>query len=192
MALLLKKSAPPSMWNTEMASGALIGTAITPIIGTAIGAYVGGAMGKARMEREYDVGKDVHNPTAWNKEAVLGSMLGLLGGSIAAIGTFFIGAAIGTMLGGPPTGIAAGYITAAATSLGGGIVGGLIGGASGKRDMEKDYQTALMLEQQRAMMQDVDKAKSNEYVLAQAEGKSATHFQEMVGAGRSNEPQVQR
>ena len=115
----------PTVFNKEMAIGALIGFG-------PIGMIVGGLVGKARMNSEKNNGKMVGEPSAWNKDTILG---GLLGG--------LAGAAVLALVAGTGFGLAAGM----AAYLGGMAAGGFIGGQHGKGVQQAEYYKAIDQEQ---------------------------------------------
>ena len=114
----------PTMFNKEMAIGALMGFG-------PLGMIVGGLIGKSRMRSEKLNGKMVGEPSAWNKDTILGGLLG----SIAGVAILAV-----TMT----TGVG---VAAVAASIGGMLLGGYIGGQHGKGVQEAEYYKAIDQEQ---------------------------------------------
>ena len=125
----------PTFINKEAALGALIGLLIPfPIVGSIVGAAIGASAGKTRMEREFNEGKIVKEPTAWNMKAAIGALAGHAAGVFAATGIALIaGISLCT-----PVGLA----IAGACVLTGTIIGGLKGGEYGKNEMKREYADA--------------------------------------------------
>ena len=75
----LKVYDEPTVFNKEMAIGLFLAGPI--------GAIIGGFVGKSRMKNELQYGKTVGEPTAWNKDTLLGGLMGnALGGlAVAAV-----------------------------------------------------------------------------------------------------------
>lgn len=130
--LTLKTQNQPTVFNKEM----VIGTFLVPI--PIIGSVIGGMVGKRRMEQENVSGKTVSNdPSRINKDAVLGGLLGLIGGSIAS--NVLVAAAV--MITGAPVGAAIGA-AAVATWAAGGLIGAAIGSNHGVKQELHEFKTA--------------------------------------------------
>lgn len=195
--LTLKTNAAPTYFNKEAAIGTLAGfigggllniplTMMTgiPGLGSAIailgGAAVGGSVGKSRMEHELAHGKEVGEPTRWNKDAAIGGMLGWLGGAVAALGVLLVGG-LGSVITSGATampevagvGLLATAVGALASPFIGAAVGTYIGGGMGKSQMEKDFQQAQI---EQAVSQKIEQGKmlSLAQEVEQQQGKGHT------------------
>ncbi|MGE0753555.1 MAG: hypothetical protein AB7L92_00160 [Alphaproteobacteria bacterium] len=122
----------PTIFNKEMAVGAILASLIPvpifPASVIAIGgaSLVGGLIGRERMKNEYRVGKEVSSePSFFRKDTIIGGFIGAAVGLVAAI---FAGAALGgtAMALGATAATAMGIAGAAliATPLLGAVIGG--------------------------------------------------------------------
>lgn len=190
MALLIKKDTPPSMLNAEMATGSWVGnilgafagallatttggaTAIA-LAGTAIGAYLGGSSGYARMQKEASTGKEVGEPSLFNREsfAYFAGTSVILGLAAKAL-LYTVGPA--TL---EPIAFTVGIATFAAK-----VVAPIIGAFVGKNRMANELEEAKLQELQRT--QDLVRAVSHQQAPEHETAKSPTHFRDMV-AGRA-------
>lgn len=85
------------------AKGAAIGTVLNPgmgtIIGTAIGGVAGSIGGRKEMAQDYARGyKEVKNPTFFNKELLIGAVVGSFIAGTGGLGAFALG--VGSMVAG--------------------------------------------------------------------------------------------
>ncbi|MEK6746563.1 MAG: hypothetical protein ABL867_02545 [Rickettsiales bacterium] len=146
--LILSTNKKPTMFNQEMAIGFLI----NPIIGT----IVGGIIGKKRMEHELAEGKIVREPTAVNKSALLGGLIGAAvagvinaGIMMATIATETIStsgivtAAMIPAAATATTSIAALLLPALAIAATAITIGSYIGGQMGKKTQAAEYAQAV-------------------------------------------------
>ncbi len=133
--LILRTNEEPTFFNKEAAIGF-----IAPV---PFGTIVGAVIGKKRMEREQANGKLVGEPSTFNKDALLGGLLGwMVGGGVAAL----------ALTSTAPAAIA----IAVTAALGSTALGATIGGKQGKETQEKEY--ALAVAQQRE--QQIEKSPS--------------------------------
>lgn len=154
--LRVESRVEPTFWNRNITLGASIGLLsgllFPPIGGIALlaGGIIGGFMGKARMEREAENGKDVKPPTFWNRSVINGAALGDIAAGMIGVAVV-IGSAIASIPTGATPAVAhAAMQTAVQSSMGwvalGGVAGitagGIIGGYMGKGRMEKEYKSA--------------------------------------------------
>jgi hypothetical protein len=164
--LRLDKPQKPSIFNRDMLIGLFAGALIPSMfIGAIAGALIGGFMGKSRIEKENQHGKDAHPPSFWNKKTVIGGLAGfhvgaLIAGAIAISAIAIVGipiAAIGTVGGVAAmglTGAQAGTLALAGLAsivsiVGGTVAGTFMGGKVGKTEMTEEYQQALVQQTER-------------------------------------------
>ena len=178
--LTLKTNNTPTIFNKDMALGALIGLSI-PLIGLIagpIGAVVGGFIGKRRIEEENSTGKRVGEPSFWNKDTAIGGLSGwaiggLVGVSIAlAIITPAIFAAHAAH-----TIVAPGIIFAAravgiASSATGIAIGTYLGGKAGEKRQAAEYEEAKQQTIVRGLSQNVSPEVGQAVEYAMAHNKS--------------------
>ena len=142
--LTLKVTAEPTIFNKE----ALIGF-FTPL--AFIGAIIGGFIGKNRMEEEKSAGKIVTDkPSFWNKDTLLG---GLIGGWVGALVAFVARgviagpaiaelAATGVVTGANAPLLVTALAVSAVISLGSITLGAYLGGKSGQAHQVQEYEAA--------------------------------------------------
>lgn len=131
--LILRKDDKPTYFNKEMA----IGFFINPVIGT----IVGGIIGKKRMEHEFTEGKIVRKPSAVNKSALLGGLIGANAGALVSMAVL-----MATTTAVSAAGIAAvgGLLPIAAIAMPAAIIiGAFIGGKKGKETQQNEYALAI-------------------------------------------------
>jgi hypothetical protein len=132
-----------------MAIGGLLGSLFGPIFGTAAGMMIGGFIGKNRMEVETTQGRKVSDtPSFWNKDTLLGGLIGLVSGGLVGMVIAAAGIAIAAS-GGPIAGLslaAAGLLAGTAVAT---FAGAVIGGKHGQKRLLDDYRQAALQEQQR-------------------------------------------
>lgn len=161
--LILHTDKKPTMFNKNMAIGLLL--APLPIAGVLplltvttalIAGTIGGIIGKFRMKRELEEGKEVREPSAFNKSALIG---GLIGGKIAGVINFGMMATAAEAISMPEVGamtvamipaavtaatsIASILLPALAIAVTAVAIGAFIGGRIGKKQQEKEYAEAL-------------------------------------------------
>ena len=127
----------PTAWNKSAAVGAIAGGLVFPVVGHIAGAVIGGQMQKEKMQKELASGHVVEEPTALNKDAIIGGFIGSIAGGLLGAAVFF-GAAAAT--GGVVPVVA--LLAATALSVGGTILGAMQGGKQGKEAMEQEYAAA--------------------------------------------------
>jgi hypothetical protein len=148
--LILRTNEEPTFFNKEAVIGFL---AVPPL-----GAIVGGMIGKNRMEKEKTNGKIVSEPSAFNKNALLGGLLGWAVGGLVASIAITPALATGTLS------LAALGVTAASV-FAVAALGATIGGKQGKAVQEKEYMLAVaqQREQQIEKTPSVAKSTTHEY-----------------------------
>jgi len=141
----------PSLFNKDMLLGGLLGLLI-PIPGAAlitapIGGILGGLIGKNRLAKENREGKTVGEPSFWNKDTLIGGLIGLALAGIAAfsVGLIGAGATVVTAAAAPaaaPVVLGLGVGAVGAALFGVPILGAYIGGKIGKKRQEREYDEA--------------------------------------------------
>jgi hypothetical protein len=186
--LTLRKNETPTVFNKEMAIGIVTGLMVLPhaLFFAAIGGIIGGIMGKSRMQKEQMQGKTVSDsPSFWNKNTLLGGMLGSNLGLLIGVGISM--AIIGVTAGaGTPVAaaIAAGETATAkillakiapavigtmlTSWLGGTAIGAWIGGKHGQSVEREEFahaaaQQQMSQEKSRAPAQEVERSASPAY-----------------------------
>lgn len=158
--MTLKTDHKPSIFNKDMLLGGLLGlaatifvpgsTAVAAIAAGAIavgGAVIGGVIGKKRLEDENKFGKKVGEPSFWNKDTLIGGLIGFMGAGLAAVATGII-AIGGTVAAGAAAPAAApvvaglGLAAVGAAAIGSPILGAYIGGNIGKRRQARELEEA--------------------------------------------------
>jgi hypothetical protein len=178
----------------------VIGTLLFPIVGTVIGAY----MGKNRMEHEREHGKEITDPTIFNKDMILGGLLaptvtGLVGVAITialtaltvASGGDFSSVAQAEAAINATTGVAAaGMAITQMATLAAFPIGALLGGWSGQSDMESEKSQAISQLQSYAMSQHFGKSQQPE--LAQEADRPSRKFTTMIEQQRMAKAQMSK
>lgn len=168
--LRLNVTEKPTYWNKEAA----IGTLLAFPIGTVIGAIIG----KDRMQHELDHGKEIKEPTAFNKDMVIG---GLLAPIVTGIAGFALSAIAGIItLAVTSNPIAAATVTTSGNLLSGVAllgsipIGGYLWGMDGKETMQKEKDQAISQLQNFAMSQHFSKAQAQDMApeIEQTQGKN--------------------
>ncbi|MDX2073452.1 MAG: hypothetical protein SFX19_03695 [Alphaproteobacteria bacterium] len=168
--LILKTNQTPTYFNKDAAIGLLI-----PGIGI-IGAVVGAFIGKDRMEKEAAVGKPVGEPTFWNKDALLGGLLGQALGAIAMLAV--VAAAPFMPVIAPAVAEGAGLLLAAG-GLAGLVTGVFLGGDAGKERMLQEYTMAAVQSHEQAGR---SHAQEPQQAMAEEKGHTKNHAQEIIAA----------
>lgn len=154
--LVIQTHHNPSLFNKDMLLGGLIGLVASAFIpgGGALGAVftggsavVGGLIGRARQNHENMHGKPVSEPSVFNKDMLIGGLIGLtLAGFVAAIaGTMALGGIFTAAAVAPAaTPLVAGVGLAATLAAGAlsPVIGGYIGGRMGKSQQEAELDVA--------------------------------------------------
>lgn len=146
--MILPVTEMPTIFNKEMAIGAVAGS-LFPVVGTFLGGLIGGVFGKQRMNQELQTGRIMDPPSYWNKELLIGSVIG--GPAAAAMastavlayslaGGFAAYSAVGLagVLGGSLLGIGA-------IGLAGIVAGAMIGSRMGYKQDAADYERCLQI-----------------------------------------------
>lgn len=155
--------------------GATIGLIAGSGIGTLAGGVYGGLRGKEQMQRDLENGKEVREPTFWNKSIFTGLFIA------SAIG-YALETAIVT------AGFALGETGASAANVIGTLVGGIApifgavqGGLVGKETMRQEYNQALALkEQERITATARTQEASLTYSLQPQQGHAANPYKNSV------------
>src|SRR5437763_1367640 len=92
-ALRLKTNHNPSIFNKDMFLGGLLGSLIAPGWGAIVGGAIGGLFGKNRQEKENREGKLVSEPSFWNKDTLIGGIVGNAIGAVAGLAILVAGGA---------------------------------------------------------------------------------------------------
>lgn len=141
--LRLKTNHNPSIFNKDMLLGGLLGALVPAslpggfVLTTAAiigGALTGGAIGRHTQEVENREGKRVGEPSFWNKDTLLGGLIGNTIGAAVGVAAFFTIAAAGAPL--------VGAAVLAASWIGGATLGTMIGGKSGKSRQAAEFEMA--------------------------------------------------
>lgn len=148
----------PTLFNEDMLLGGLLGAITLGVAGIGIGAaimaggaLIGGFIGKRQIVKENHIGKKVGQPNFWNKDALLGGLLGNVIGLMA--GTALLAAAMGVGVGDVLAGalpqaeamqgsMLAGMSGLLASWIGGISLGTWLGGKRGEWHMTKEYHEA--------------------------------------------------
>lgn len=136
--LVLKVTDEPTYFNKEAAIG-------LPIL-FPIGLIVGAMMGKDRMEKERVNGRVIEEPTVFNKDMMLGGVIGSIGAAAVTVIGLAIAVFAGSMTG--PAALAVVGIASSVASAMGMVTGGMIGGDYGKESMQQDYIQASLQAQE--------------------------------------------
>lgn len=142
---LLNKSAAIGALSCGLAASVIPGAQPLALaaVAAAAGAGVGGAVGKNRMEREQEEGVAAKPPSMWNRDALLGGLLGLAAARILTFGALSLASTlsvegIGAVVASTPViAIVATTVTLAMT------VGLYLGGRYGKKCAESEYETQM-------------------------------------------------
>gem|GEM_PF-4782513 len=156
--LTLKTNTTPSYFNKDTALGGMLGLVVGGLalnlfipggglIAAAAGAVVGGMMGKKRQEHENAHGKQVGEPSFWNKDTVIGGLIGIALAGVAALATGLvaIGGTAAVAAAAPaaaPVVAGLGLLAMAAAVVGAPILGTYIGGRMGKKRQERELEEA--------------------------------------------------
>lgn len=134
--LRYKSDKEPTFLNAE----AIIGL-MSPL--SIVGGIIGGWLGQERMERERTEGKIVSSePSSWNREALIG---GMIGADIGVIGGYILGimAAAATELVAAATfANPVGWAVGIAVALGATAVGSYMGADVGEKRQVREYEEA--------------------------------------------------
>lgn len=125
-------SFPAMLATTAIGYAAMIGVGL-----------IDGGFGKKQMERESQTGKEVSEPSFWNK----GIFRGLFVGGLIGTGAMFA-SAIPAALGAAPAVAISAVGLGLLTSLVASVWGGIAGGFQGKAKMQEEYNQALALREQ--------------------------------------------
>jgi len=185
--LTLKTNASPTIFNKDMLLGGLAAAALTGLTGGTVllgaaivggGALVGGFLGEKRMEREATIGKKVGEPSFWNKDTLIGGLLGSVIGSpvlgaIAGIAALAIGVA--TAGAATPLVVGAAAIAGLAGVVAAPVIGAYVGGRMGETRMANELQDA----RQQNIVNDLSKSspavsQAVEYAMANDKTKNWT------------------
>lgn len=123
--------------------GSMLATSAIGIASSLIGGLIGGSTEKQKMEKELVSGKEVKEPTFWNK----GIFKGLFVADVITTVSMFAGYAPAA-LGASPGLAAAGILGALGVAVVASGIGFFKGGFDGKAQMKKDYDLALALKEQ--------------------------------------------
>ena len=180
--LRLKTDQTPTIFNKDMAVGALLGNilgralcmtlgggpasiAFSGLVSAVSSAYFSGQAGKRQMELDNEFGKAIHKPKFWNKDALLG---GLIGSVVAGFGLRAM------LLLGTST-IVPGMAVAAITLTFASIIGGVIvGGNAGKRHMEQELMQAMQQDHGKSHSMSPSRAMEPELSAEQSRASSYT------------------
>ena len=199
--LVLRQDDTPTIFNKHMAIGALLGNIAGGILGGmaggAYGSYAGRLLGsaivgliagvkhKTEMEHDLNEGKIVSKPTSWNKDTLLGGLIGWM------IGGALIGFAAAALVSSGVTITAAVATSAVAASLitlvAGTAFGAIIGGKHGKHVMAKEYEEAqrqLAEQQAAARAPQLEQEQSREPTRSFA--KQIEHERQQATAGQKS------
>lgn len=133
--LILHKNDTPTIFNKDAAVGAAIGTYFGPVIGTSIGGLIGGVVGKNRIATEALQGKVVSEPSVFNKDTIIGGVIG------NTVGVFAAGAILAGGIAATPLALPA-AIMATGAFVGSTALGAYIGGRRGKAKATLEYAQA--------------------------------------------------
>lgn len=193
--LTLQPNYTPTIFNRDMAIGALLVAAIpftAPLgVGLAVTAAAGvlsGLLGKIRMERENVEGKKAKTPSMWNKKTLIGGLIGINAAQV--IGP--IASAVTTLL------VATGSPAASLLAMGAGLLAGgasviiptLVGGRMGQVEMEHEYQTALL--QNIAKQETKNRTLPPELEVAMSASLSPEYVKKLQSERDKPSPQQQR
>jgi hypothetical protein len=137
LELTLKTNKQPTLFNKDMVLGTLLGLMIPGglilkpfiLLGSAA---VGGYIGKSTQERENREGKKVNEASFWNKDTLIGGLMGM------EIGTIIGAVAFIALLAAPAVAVGA-LLTSA---VGGTVMGTYFGGKMGEHQQAKEYEEA--------------------------------------------------
>jgi hypothetical protein len=128
--LRLRVTDTPTIFNKEMA----IGTLLFPGL---LGTIIGGLVGKERMEWEFKDGRRVSSdPSFWNKDTLLGGLIGYSMVAIIGMITAVFAFPEITILGLAAIGVGSGAV--------GTVIGAWVGGKHGQDRMEHEYRSAVV------------------------------------------------
>ncbi len=152
MSLILKKNDAPTLFNKDMVLGGLAAAAATFftggtfLVGGAIiggGALIGGFLGEKRMEREAIEGKVVGEPSFWNKDTLIGGLIGGISAPIVAgIGALVAAALVAVVAPASPAILGAAVLGLAVGGAGAIATGTYIGGKMGESRMANELNDA--------------------------------------------------
>jgi hypothetical protein len=197
--LTLRTNDKPSFFNKELLIGGLAATVtaavglglLTPI-GMAVvagGAIAGSVIGEKRMESEAILGKKVGEPSFWNKDTLLGGLLGAVASPLPAIVTAAITVSLAAVLLPAliPTALSIGLIGGTAASI---ATGAYVGGKLGELNQTKEYQAA----KEQTIVNNISKevspgvAQAVEYAMANDKTKNwAKHIEDERNMAQGHE-----